>query len=690
MLAARAIDLQKGLEAAYGEYRAGRHDAALGALDPILAALPGEATALNLLGAIKLAQGDAPAACEALTRAARTQPKNAEIQSALGSALRRAGRAADSESAYRRAIAAKPDFAEAHFNLANLLLETDRPEEAGAAYRRAVGIRPDYVAALLGLGRAKERTQDFARAEEAYRTALGIEPRSPKAHLALARILGRDGVPGNESLEHYATAHSLAPGDAEIATDYGVALVRAGRTDEAYAAFQGAVARDPRKTEARVNLANLLCERGERDRALVHYLEALEVDPDCVEALVGIGNIAERDGKPGQAETAYRRALAADPKCVAAHSNLGTVLAAIGRSDAAIACFTRALAIDSDHADTYANLGHTLMGQGDWNGALVALDRALVIAPDHVDARLNRATARLLTRDFAGGWRDYLARDAKQSVGLGVHRQALPRKLDGAHVLVLADQGLGDEMFFLRFVGGLRARGARVSYRASPPIAAMVARSGATDAIVGLNETLRDVSLTVSVGDLPHLLGMASAAEIPAPLPLPPLPELRAAMSKRLAELGPAPYIGVTWRAGTNIHRNGLFKEVPRAALAAALAQVPGTLIGLQRQPAEGEMEAFAREAGRPVHDMTALNESLEEILALLAGLDDYVCVSNTNVHLRAGAGRTCRVLMPHPPEFRWMAEGAESPWFPGTTIYRQTPAGDWSAALNRIKDELK
>jgi hypothetical protein len=86
---------------------------------------------------------------------------------------------------------------------------------------------------------------------------------------------------------------------------------------------------------------------------------------------------------------------------------------------------------------------------------------------------------------------------------------------------------------------------------------------------------------------------------------------------------------------------------------------------------------------------MTALNEPLEDMLALLALLDDYVCVSNTNVHLRAGAGRTSRVLMPHPPEFRWMADGDESPWFPGTRIYRQTAAGDWACALTRLKKEL-
>jgi hypothetical protein len=182
---------------------------------------------------------------------------------------------------------------------------------------------------------------------------------------------------------------------------------------------------------------------------------------------------------------------------------------------------------------------------------------------------------------------------------------------------------------------------------------------------------------------------MESVKDIPAPLPLSPLPDAHAAMAERLAALGPAPRIGVTWRAGTKILRNGLYKEVTRDSLAAALSETPGTLIALQRQPHDGEVAEFSREAGREVHDMTGLNESLEDVLALLPLLDDYVCVSNTNLHLRASAGATSRVLMPHPPEFRWMADGEESPWFPGTRIYRQTAAGNWSTALTRLKEDL-
>jgi hypothetical protein len=116
---------------------------------------------------------------------------------------------------------------------------------------------------------------------------------------------------------------------------------------------------------------------------------------------------------------------------------------------------------------------------------------------------------------------------------------------------------------------------------------------------------------------------------------------------------------------------------------------ISATLLALQRNPQPGEIGQLAADLGEPVHDLSALNEDLEAMLALLALIDDYVGVSNTNMHLRAGAGRIARVLVPCPAEWRWMAEGDESPWFPGFRVYRQNPDGDWKAALGRLRGDL-
>jgi hypothetical protein len=151
--------------------------------------------------------------------------------------------------------------------------------------------------------------------------------------------------------------------------------------------------------------------------------------------------------------------------------------------------------------------------------------------------------------------------------------------------------------------------------------------------------------------------------------------------------------VGVSWRAGTDFRRRSefganiqsLFKEVPASRLAGALRGVRGTLVSLQRQPDPGEVAAFGAAAGRPVLDAAAANEDLEEALALLAVLDEYVGVSNTNMHLRAGLGRRAHVLVPYPPEWRWMAAGESTPWFPGFSVHRDPPAGGAEDAVSRL-----
>jgi hypothetical protein len=134
-----------------------------------------------------------------------------------------------------------------------------------------------------------------------------------------------------------------------------------------------------------------------------------------------------------------------------------------------------------------------------------------------------------------------------------------------------------------------------------------------------------------------------------------------------------------------------LFKETDISLLGSTLSAWPGEVLILQRNPRPDEIESFMRALGRPAHDFSDLNENLEDMLALLSQLDEYVGVSNTNMHLMAGLGKTARVLIPHPPEWRWMTGCNESPWFPGFQQYRENPNKDWNSALPRLtKDLLK
>jgi hypothetical protein len=199
--------------------------------------------------------------------------------------------------------------------------------------------------------------------------------------------------------------------------------------------------------------------------------------------------------------------------------------------------------------------------------------------------------------------------------------------------------------------------------------------------------------MRVFLGDLPALLG---AETTPPALPLAADRERVARSRELLARHGPPPFIGITWRAGTDPREpefgrrlDSLSKEIDPDRLAAALDGVPGTVVVLQRHPRPEELERLTKRLGRSPVDRSALNDDLEEMVALLAALDEHVGVSSTNMHLAAGAGETARVLVPYPPEWRWMEEGDESPWFPGFEVYRQSIQRSWDEALARLRSDL-
>jgi hypothetical protein len=184
--------------------------------------------------------------------------------------------------------------------------------------------------------------------------------------------------------------------------------------------------------------------------------------------------------------------------------------------------------------------------------------------------------------------------------------------------------------------------------------------------------------------------------DAPPPLALQPAPDAALRVEEKLAAFAGAPLLGVTWRAGTprpGAARAGalasLSKEAPVAALGRALAAWPGEVLVTTRDVRPGEIEAFAAALGRPAHDCSAVNERLDDMLALIARLDEYVGVSSTNMHLRAAAGRSARVLVPAPAEWRWMAAGDTTPWFPGFRVHRQDAGGRWDDALERVAREL-
>jgi len=450
-------------------------------------------------------------------------------------------------------------------------------------------------------------------------------------------------------------------GDLETEYRQALALRAAGRLEEALQAFDALVRRYPALAQARQMRGLTLC-----------HLERFD---------------------EGMAD--MRAAIAMAPRTAAFHCDLGMILFVLDRGDEAHAEFKRALMLSPGDPDALSNLSLVLRARGDFAGAEQSARRAIAGRADFPQAHLNLATALLPQGKFAEAWRAYGVRpspwvnlrDPRQPAG-APHVDRLPEP--STPLVLHGEQGLGDTLFFLRFAPALRARGHRLAFWGDPRLEPLLRRTGLFEHFIR-GEAVPAEGLAVAwVGDLPGMLGETDPAAFPPALPIPPEAPRTALLRTYLERLGAAPYVGLTWRAGLDRRgRIGLAKGVPAEALARALSGVRGTFISLQRGPAAGEVEAFAAALGAPVHDGAALNDRLEDALAAMALMDEYVGVSNTNTHLRASAGRAARVLVPWPPEWRWMHAPERSPWFPAMPLYRQSRGGDWAPALARLRDDL-
>lgn len=589
-------------------------------------------------------------------------------------------------------------------------------ERAAQKLRNHPGVLGNLAQAYVALGRYDE-------AEDAFRKASRLDSRNVYFELGVANSIAMRGALGDAEI----TLRKLAdryPAEPLVWFNLGNVLRDQKQLQDALPCYLKALDIDPELVEAHNNLGQVLHALYRFDEAEREYRACIAIDPDYVTARYNLASILIDVGRFREAEATCREIIEREPAAVVAQNFLGATLGHQGRRREALECSRRAAELAPQDAKVVAIYASMLAEAGDLSRASRWFARALALSPDSISAHQLLGNALLSQGCLADGWLEYGYRPAFSQFRRDYPDitliQTLPAELEGQDLCVLPEQGLGDELFYMRFGPQLSAVGARITYYPSNKLRSLFKRIACVDRLLDETLPLPEKATVMLAGDLPHALRACPASSITTPalaipdsgqpvfpyhisvfwpsvppsLLITPLAEQLTAMQSRLAEAGKPPYLGLTWRAGIAPREQraawSLYKEIRIESFAQALNAFPGTLIAFQRNPEPGEIETFSRAVGKEVHDFSDLNENLEGMLAALALADEYIGVSNTNMHLRAAAGRTARVLVPCPAEWRWMAVGSSSPWFPGFSLYRQSHEGDWSAALARLREDLK
>jgi len=661
-----SVSLEQAFADAVGHYREGRLAEAERALLAIQQRQPDIPDVRRLLGLIALQGGRGVDAIGHLERAAAAVPESAELQNLLGGALRKAGRLGDAIAAYRRAVALAPDLAEAHYNLANALKKDERTEEAIEHYRRAVTLRPDFADAHYNLGVLLRQVGRAGEAVAALTEATRLNPRDAEAFVNFANALADKGDVA-AALAACDRAVALRPDLARAQFNRGNLLRLAGRNDDAIACFRRALAIEPAMAEAHVNLAAALLKHGDAAGAVEHARAALERQPDLAKALNILGNAQTALGALDDAVGSYRRALAVDPDDAMAHTSLGNALHEKGGFAEAIACHRRALALDPGLAAAHHNLGLAL----------------------------------LLGGQLREGWAEFEWRWQLSEEGEEAPRP-FPQPLwqgeppAGKTILVVAEQGVGDEILYAGMVPDLLAAGARVVLECAPRLVPLFRRSFPAVACIAKRDVPAaetqspDIDYRITAGSLGRWLRsdlasfpgrfsylLADAARRDA---------LRAGYRKRPDGL----LVGISWISKNR--KVGRRKSMALPDLA-PIAAVPGvTLVDLQYGDTAAEREAFERATGvKMIHDATVDQMAdLDAFAAQVAAMDLVVSVSNTTVHMAGALGVPAWVMLPVAPLNCWQLDRDDSPWYPSARLFRRSRQDEWPDVVGRVAEALK
>jgi tetratricopeptide (TPR) repeat protein len=667
-----------------------------------LAREPEDAEALCKLGAILYQQGHLDEAEKLLRRAYRLHPDWAELLNNLGHLLLQRGNVGEASGYFRRATELQPGYPMAWNSLGVALMQQGHYEQAEQALRKAVELKPDYSMAWINLGLAQV-ARDVEGAESTLLKALLFDPSNPDVLLELAKL--------------YVNRHELEKAAACLEV-----LIASGKADQSVYFRAGILYRQMENAQG----------------ALDVFLRAMQLDPSHPGTRRGLAAAFIDAHCPAEAAAVLRELLAEDDRDGEALNLIGIAYRDLGQLALAEAVLLKATMVEPDFIDPYVNLGQVHEGQGNFEAAMQYCDMAVSRRPDYYRAGMNRAilldklgrTAEALAAyrslvlqhpmqqdahhnlalialrcgEWQTGWDEYQWRNWRYNADFGRKERwqpetpPLPENLSGKTVLVLGEQGIGDEFFFLRWLPALLARGPRVLYRPKTPKALDVIQALFPQIELVQNSDDQPYDYMIFAGDLPLLTGSAERGDTPPSLTLALEPAWQAPSAALLgARKGARPLIGVAWRAGLvregNISNRDrtLEKALPLEFFAMSMKNVAADFVILQRGPSAEELDFLREEWGADrVIDASYMDNQLLETMGLLAHLDDVVGVSNTNLHLLAMLGKTASVLVPSPGEFRWLHHDWDaSPWFPAYRLYRQGLDGDWVPPLIELNGHL-
>jgi tetratricopeptide (TPR) repeat protein len=564
--------------------------------------------------------------------------------------------------------------------------------DAQICCQQALAIDSNHAGTLHLMGLLSLQAKQYDHAVEWIARAIRQEP-NPLYLSSLGTTLKQQGWL-EEALKAFDKAVQLKPEDTALWINLGTILAELERLADALLTFQHVLELKPHHWDAANECGILLHKLGRLEEALSYFSLCDVLQPNHVPTVQMRAVCLNGLNRFEEALTDTRRAQALDPTGAGHCNNLGILLRSLCRDEEALEWFDRALKLDPNFTDALHNKAVSLTTIRQFHEAFAVYDCLKAADPNDALADLGLAHLHILTGNFEAGWAGREARWKIPSTSRTYPKFPQPMwlgngALEGKTILIGADEGFGDTIQFARYVPMVAERGARVVLVVQDPLHLLMSGLPGVSQCLPISatktNTLPAFDIHCPMMSLPLAFG-TKLDTIPAPtsyLSVPPEARVQAWEDR----LGPHDRlrVGLVW-SGNPRHRNDHNRSLPLRALARIFG-VDATFVSLQKDSRPDDQATLHEWSN--ILDLTAHLTDFAETAALVSCLDMVITVDTSVAHLAAALGCPTWILLPYTPDYRWLLNRDDSPWYPTVRLFRQTETRDYVSVLDRVRAEL-
>jgi tetratricopeptide (TPR) repeat protein/glycosyltransferase involved in cell wall biosynthesis len=444
-----------------------------------------------------------------------------------------------------------------------------------------------------------------------------------------------------------------------------------------------------------MNLGVALAEQGKIDEAISLYHQAIQLNPNFVEAYNNLGNALLERGDFAAAITTYNQAIALNPEFAEAYLNIGTALSRQNDLEGATGNFGKAIALKPDFVLAHKSLGFVLSERGDLAGAIDSYQKAIALRPTHAELHKDLGMCLLLTGNFGRGLAEYEWRwqsDAFRTINLNFVPTFTQPLWDGSHlqgktILLFPEQGLGDQIQFVRYAPLVQQRGGRVLLICHQLLLDLFKTAEGIDRLLSFGDTIPAFDTWAPLISLPHIL-RTTIETIPHQVPYLSDCQLEEGADRPRPIADRSFKVGFVWAIRQDRQTTG--KRSCPLAIFQRLLDIPDIqFYSLQKEVTAEDLVLLGRYGDR-IENLSDRLENFADTAGFVAQLDLVISVDTAVAHLAGAMGKPVWILLPFIPDWRWMLEREDTPWYPTMRLFRQKQIGDWEDVISRAIAVLK